>query len=42
VLNNFLLISAFFLDGLANAAEQFCGRAYGARDRTALPARPGW
>ena len=36
VLNNFLLISAFFLDGLANAAEQLCGRAYGARDREAL------
>ncbi len=34
VLNNFLLISAFFLDGLANAAEQLCGRAFGARDRT--------
>jgi multidrug resistance protein, MATE family len=34
VLNNFLLISAFFLDGLANAAQQLCGRAYGARDRT--------
>jgi multidrug resistance protein, MATE family len=33
VLNNFLLISAFFLDGLANAAEQLCGRACGARDR---------
>jgi MATE family multidrug resistance protein len=33
VLNNFLLISAFFLDGLANAAEQLCGHAYGARDR---------
>jgi MATE family multidrug resistance protein len=33
VLNNFLLISAFFLDGLANAAEQLCGRAYGASDR---------
>ncbi|MBS0532341.1 MAG: MATE family efflux transporter [Proteobacteria bacterium] len=33
VLNNFLLISAFFLDGLANAAEQMCGRAIGARDR---------
>ncbi|MFZ2157889.1 MAG: MATE family efflux transporter [Bradyrhizobium sp.] len=31
VLHNFLLISAFFLDGLANAAEQLCGRAYGAR-----------
>lgn len=33
VLNNFLLISAFFLDGLANAAEQLCGKAFGARDR---------
>jgi multidrug resistance protein, MATE family len=38
VLNNFLLVSAFFLDGLANAAEQLCGRAYGARDRTAFSA----
>jgi MATE family multidrug resistance protein len=36
VLNNFLLISAYFLDGLANAAEQLCGRAYGARDRIAF------
>jgi MATE family multidrug resistance protein len=36
VLNNFLLISAFFLDGLANAAEQLCGRAYGAGDRVAF------
>jgi MATE family multidrug resistance protein len=36
VLNNFLLISAFFLDGLANAAEQVCGHAYGARDRAAF------
>ncbi len=36
VLNNFLMISAFFLDGLANAAEQLCGRAYGARDRSAF------
>lgn len=34
VLNNFLLVSAFFLDGLANAAEQLCGRAYGARNRS--------
>src|SRR6201985_2365429 len=33
VLNNFLLISAFFLDGLANAAEQLCGNAFGARDK---------
>ena len=36
VLNNFLLVSAFFLDGLANAAEQLCGHAYGARDRDAF------
>jgi MATE family multidrug resistance protein len=33
VLNNFLLVSAFFLDGLANAAQQLCGHAYGARSR---------
>ena len=36
VLNNFLLISAFFLDGLANAAQQLCGQAFGARNRTAF------
>jgi MATE family multidrug resistance protein len=36
VLNNFLLISAFFLDGLANAAQQLCGQAYGARDKAAF------
>jgi MATE family, multidrug efflux pump len=36
VLNNFLLVSAFFLDGLANAAEQLCGRAFGARDHAAF------
>ncbi len=36
VLNNFLLVSAFFLDGLANAAQQLCGHAYGARDRAAF------
>ena len=36
VLNNFLLVAAFFLDGLANAAEQLCGRAYGARDKSAF------
>jgi MATE family multidrug resistance protein len=36
VLNNFLLISAFFLDGLANAVEQLCGHAYGGRDRGAF------
>lgn len=32
VLNNFLLVSAFFLDGLANAAQQLCGRTFGAGD----------
>jgi len=32
VLHNFILIGSFFLDGLATAAEQICGRAIGARD----------
>jgi MATE family multidrug resistance protein len=36
VLNNFLMISGFFLDGLANAAEQLCGRAYGERNKDAF------
>ncbi len=36
VLNNFLLVAAFFLDGLANAAEQLCGYAFGARNRGAF------
>ncbi|MBT1515032.1 MATE family efflux transporter [Bradyrhizobium sp. SRL28] len=36
VLNNFLLFGAFFLDGLATAAEQLCGRAYGARNKAAF------
>ncbi|MDO8875341.1 MAG: MATE family efflux transporter [Pseudolabrys sp.] len=36
VLHNFTLVGAFFLDGLANAAEQLCGRAYGARDGVAF------
>jgi MATE family multidrug resistance protein len=31
VLNNFLMIGSFFLDGLANAAEQICGQSFGAR-----------
>ncbi len=34
VLNNFMLIGSFFLDGLANAAEQLCGASIGAADRT--------
>lgn len=36
VLMNFVLISAFYLDGLANAAEQITGRAIGAGDRAAF------
>jgi len=32
VLNNFMLIGSFFLDGLATAAEQLCGFSVGARD----------
>jgi len=41
VLNNFLLVSAFFLDGLANAAEQLCGHAIGAHDRRAFSGATG-
>lgn len=37
VLNNFLLVSAFFLDGLANAAQQLCGP--GVRDPGAAARR---
>jgi len=36
VLHNFTLVGAFFLDGMATAAEQVCGQAYGARDRKAF------
>jgi MATE family, multidrug efflux pump len=36
VLHNFTLVGAFFLDGIATAAEQLCGQAYGANDRTAF------
>jgi MATE family multidrug resistance protein len=36
VLHNFTLVGAFFLDGIATAAEQICGQAYGARDRSAF------
>ena len=36
VLMNFVLISAFYLDGLANAAEQITGRAIGAGYRPAF------
>ncbi len=34
LLNNMVLLAAFFLDGFATAAEQICGQAVGARDRT--------
>jgi MATE family multidrug resistance protein len=33
VLNNFLMIGSFFLDGIANAAEQLCGQSLGAGNR---------
>lgn len=33
VLHNFVMIGSFFLDGMATAAEQLCGRSIGARDR---------
>jgi MATE family multidrug resistance protein len=33
VLNNFVMIGSFFLDGLATAAEQLCGQGFGARNR---------
>lgn len=36
VLMNFLMLSGFYLDGLANAAEQITGRAVGARHRPAF------
>jgi len=34
VLHNFILVGSFFLDGLATAAEQLCGRTVGAHDRS--------
>lgn len=36
ILMNLLMISAFFLDGLAQAAEQLCGKAVGANWRPAF------
>ena len=36
VLHNFIMIGSFFLDGMANAAEQLCGHSIGARDRGAF------
>ncbi|BBE72690.1 MATE family efflux transporter [Oharaeibacter diazotrophicus] len=38
VLMNFFMIGGYFLDGLANAAEQLAGRAVGARTRAAFDA----
>lgn len=38
VLWNLFLLGGFFLDGFATAAEILCGRAVGARDRTAFSA----
>lgn len=36
VLQKFIMVSSYFLDGLATAAEQLAGRAVGARLRTAF------
>jgi MATE family multidrug resistance protein len=36
VLYNFILIGSFFLDGMASAAEQLCGRSVGARNGAAF------
>jgi len=36
LLNNMVLLAAYFLDGFATAAEQICGQALGARNRTAF------
>lgn len=36
ILMNFFMVSAFFLDGFATAAEQLAGRSIGARNETAF------
>ncbi|MEW6122101.1 MAG: MATE family efflux transporter [Pseudomonadota bacterium] len=36
LLNNMVLLAAYFLDGFATAAEQVCGQAVGARNRRAF------
>ncbi|MFG1298496.1 MATE family efflux transporter [Xanthobacter sp. V3C-3] len=38
ILNNMVLVAAYFLDGFATAAEQICGAAVGARRRGAFNA----
>ncbi|MCK1694251.1 MATE family efflux transporter [Bradyrhizobium sp. 144] len=38
VLNNLLWVTGFLLDGLASAAAQVCGQAFGARDRVGFSA----
>ncbi|MBK8082366.1 MAG: MATE family efflux transporter [Devosia sp.] len=41
ILLNFLMISGFFLDGIAQAAEQLCGKAVGANWRPAYESAYG-
>jgi MATE family multidrug resistance protein len=36
ILNNFFLLGGYFLDGVATAAEQLCGRSMGANNRPAF------
>ena len=36
ILNNFFLLGGYFLDGIATAAEQLCGRSVGANNRRAF------
>lgn len=36
ILMNFFMVTSFFLDGMAAAAEQICGRSLGAGDRQAF------
>jgi Na+-driven multidrug efflux pump len=36
ILRNFMMVSSFFLDGLAQASEQLCGKAVGANWRPAF------
>ncbi|GLS18439.1 MATE family efflux transporter [Labrys miyagiensis] len=38
ILNNFFLVGGYFLDGIATAAEQLCGRSMGANNRPSFEA----